>query len=87
MTYELKNIIKMMKIYSEVESEAKNFLFISAYPLKNKDQKVKIAHSTLKAIENYKKLDNEVRMELENDKNTNVSKLIELEKLCREAIK
>lgn len=87
MTYELTEVTKMMKVYSIFEAEAKNFLFISSYPIKNKDNKIKTALATLKAIQEYKKLPQEIQKELEKDKNSAANSITELEKLCKQAIK
>lgn len=87
MAYKSKEVIQMLRIFKELESKAKDFLFLSAFPMKNKEQKVKSATATLKAIEEYKKLPLEIRKEVEADKNNHVSKIEELEKLCKEAIK
>ncbi len=87
MAYEIKEIVQMMKVYHTLESEAKDFMFISAASMKNKDYKIKRAETLLKAIEEYKKLPNELKVELEKDKTTTAYKIVELEKLCKEAIK
>ena len=87
MSYELTEVAKMMKVYSTLEAEAKNFLFISSYPMKNKDHKIKTALATLRAIEEYKKLPQEIRKELEKDKASSANSITELEKLCKEAVK
>lgn len=86
MAYELKDVLNMLRIYHWVELEAEKFLSISAYAMKRKDFEKKSAESTLKAIEEYKKLPIELRKEIEKDPSTNVSKIIELERLCRRAI-
>jgi uncharacterized protein Yka (UPF0111/DUF47 family) len=86
--YELKDIVKFMKAFHEIEACAKDFLYLSAFALANKykDKIVGSAQGTLKAIEEYKKIPPELRKELENDKSTFVSKITELEKECRKAI-
>jgi hypothetical protein len=76
-----------MCVYHEIESEAKNFLFISSAAFKDKSHKTKSAQKVLDAIEEYKKLPLELRNELERNKNNHVSKIVELEKLCRGAVK
>jgi hypothetical protein len=86
MTYELKDVLKMLRVYHGVESEAEKFLTVSSFAMKNKEYKEKCAESTLKAIEEYKKLPIELRKEIEKDPSTNVSKIIEIEKMCRDAI-
>ena len=87
MNYTHSQITSFMKIFSTLESEAKSFLFISSYPMKhNKDQKLKSAQTTLKAIENYKTLPMEIRQELEKDKTLNVANLTQLEILCKKSI-
>ena len=85
MTYELKDVLNMLRVFHEVESETKDFLYLSAFGMKYKDKIIKSAQTTLKAIEEYKKLPIELRKELENDKSTYVSKIIELEKACKKA--
>jgi len=87
MTYELDEVVDMLRMFHAVESEAKIFLLIVSFPMKKKDQRVKSAQKTLKAIEDYKKLPGEVRRELETDKNNHVSKIVEIERLCHEAIR
>ena len=87
MSYEIGDVLKFLKVYHEMELEANNFLFISAYPMKNKDSKISSAQKVLRAIEEYKKLPLKIRKALENDKTTHVSKLVELERLCKEAVK
>jgi hypothetical protein len=83
MAYNLAEISRMIKVYHEVETAANIFLFQSSFAVKHKKGG---AERTLKAIEEYKKLPQEVRNELEKDKEAHVSKIIELEKLCREVI-
>lgn len=82
MEFETKEIARMMKVYTRAESEIRDFLFISSYPMKNKDRNIKSAQTTLVAIEEYKKLPVELRKELEDDKNAYVSKVDEIERLC-----
>jgi hypothetical protein len=82
----LKDVLKMLHVFHEVESETQKFLSISAFAMKKKDFEKKSAESTLKAIEEYKKLPPKLKKELENDPSTHVSKIIELERLCREAV-
>jgi uncharacterized protein Yka (UPF0111/DUF47 family) len=84
---DFKETVQYMKVYSKFESAAKDFLFISSYPMKDKTHKVKSAKALLDAIEEYKKLPLELRTELENDKSSNASQINQFEKLCREAIK
>lgn len=86
MTYSTKEIAKMMKVYAELEIEAKDFLFISSASLKNKEYVIRSAQKTIKAIEAYNKLPLEIRKELEMDKNMAAGKIIELEKLCKKTI-
>ena len=86
MNFELNNVVKMILIFNKAETEIKNFLFLSASALKNKEYKIKSAENTLSAIENYKNLPVELRKELEKDKTGNINKIIEIEKLCKEVI-
>jgi hypothetical protein len=86
MTYESKEVLNMLKVFHCVESSAKDFLFLSAFAMKYKDKIVKIAQTTINAIEEYKKLPVELKKELENDKSNYVSDIIELEKACKKAI-
>lgn len=83
MAYESNEIIGFMKIFHELESVAKDFLYLSAWGMKYKDKIKESAKKTLKAIEEYKKLPEEVRKELEKDKNTYSSRIRELEKACK----
>jgi hypothetical protein len=86
MAYELNEVLNMLLVYHEVESQATEFLSFSAFAMKHKEHKIKSAQRTLKAIEEYKKLPSEIRKELEKDKNNNVSRIIGLERLCKETI-
>lgn len=86
MAYEINEVAEMIKIYNNLESKIKDFLFISAAALKNKEHKIKSAEALLIAIQDYKKLPIKIRDELEKDEKLNVHKLVELEKLCREAL-
>ena len=86
MTYELTEVLNISRVFHQVESEAQIFLSISAFAMKNKAHSVKSALATLRAIEEYKKLPSELRKELENDKSASVSKIVEIERLCKETI-
>jgi uncharacterized protein Yka (UPF0111/DUF47 family) len=86
MKYDLKDVVNMLRIYHQVESEAKFFLSLSAFASKHKEQTIKSAQRTLAAIEEYKKLPQELRSELEKDKGTNVSQITELTKLCKQTL-
>ncbi len=86
MASEEHEMAQMMRVYHQVESAAKDFLFISASAMKNKEHAVKSAQATLRTLENYKKLPLEIRKELEKDKSSHVSKIVELEKLCKEVL-
>ena len=86
MDYSLKEISDIAKVYHEVEITARDFLFISASAMKNKEHQKKSAEKVLEAIEKYNQLPKEVRKELEKDTSANVSKIIELEKLCNKTI-
>jgi hypothetical protein len=83
MVYELDEVLKMMKVFHEVEISANIFLFQSSFAMKHKKSG---ALKTLRALEEYHKLPAEVRKGLESDKNNHVSKIVELERLCKEAI-
>ena len=83
MNYKLKDLPTMFRIYHAVEMEIEKFLSISAYAMKNKVHKIKSAESTLRAIEEYKKLPTALRKKLEKDKTSNVSRIDEIEKMCR----
>ncbi|MEK6918672.1 MAG: hypothetical protein AABW73_01405 [Nanoarchaeota archaeon] len=85
MDYKLSEIAEMMKIYVRAEAETKDYLFLSASSMKNKEPKIKSAQRTIKAIEEYKKLPLELRKEIEKD--TNMSRIEMIEKLCQETIK
>ena len=86
MAYETKEFLKMMKTYHEVESQAKDFIYLSSWAMKYKD-KIKVsAENTLKAIEEYKKLPEEIRKEIEKDKSLYVNKIDELENACKKAM-
>ncbi len=86
MSYDLQDVLHMLRTYHLVELEAEKFWFIAAFPRKDKAQKVKSAQTVLNAIEEYKKLPLELRKELEKDKSAHVSKLVELERICKESI-
>lgn len=86
MTYELKEVLNMLHVYARVESEAKNFLFLCGFAMKNKEPQLKSAQKTIIAIGEYKKLPSQLRKELEKYHSTSVSKIIELEKICRDVI-
>lgn len=86
MSYTLPEVVRIVQTYHELESAAKDFLFISSAALKNKDSKIKSAQKTLTALESYKKLPLEVRKELEKDKHSHVSNIEALEKLCRSSL-
>jgi hypothetical protein len=83
----LEETVQYMKVYSKFEAQAKEFLFISSYPMKDKSHKIKSAKALLDAIVEYKKLPLELRAELEKDKSSNASQINQFEKLCNEAIK
>ena len=87
MAYELKDVLHIIQVYNNLESKIKDFLFISAAALKNKEHKIKSAEILLIAIQEYKKLPTPIRNELEKDKQLNVHKIIELERLCQNALK
>jgi hypothetical protein len=84
--YKLKDLPNILKAFHNVELEAKDFLSFSAFAMKYPEKIIKNAKTTLKAIDEYKKLPLELRKELENDKNNYVSNIIEIEKICKKAI-
>jgi hypothetical protein len=86
MAYETKDILNMIKTYHEVEICSKEFLLYAAWGMKYKEKIAINAIALLKAIEKYKKLPEEIRNELEKDKNNHVSNIIELEKACKKVI-
>lgn len=85
MEIEIMDLVEYMQIYHNAENEAAKFLTISAYAMKNKTSKIKSAQSTLKAIEEYKKLPEELRVELEKNKDSYLHNINEVERLCGEA--
>jgi len=81
-----EELAEMFRIYHVVENECEKFLSISAFAMKDKNFKKKSASSTLKAIENYKKLPAGLRRELEKNKTAHVSKIDKIEKMCKNVL-
>lgn len=86
MAYNEKEIVKMMKVFHAIESEAKDFLYLSAFAMKYKDKIKESAQKAILAIEEYKRLPLEIRKELERDTTSYVNKINELEKACRKFV-
>lgn len=54
MDYGLNEVVNMIKVYHDLEYEAKLFLSITAFAMKRKDAEIKSAKKTLLAIGKYK---------------------------------